>query len=107
MVLIATNGPAMDWLAPTARNSKRLPVKASGLVRLRSPESLGNTGKVSTPTVNDLSLVARHPGNLRRDPVSSSPEKSRVKPAAPVRPKRKSLLEEAARSKPLNCVPPG
>lgn len=47
---MATRGPATDWLEPTARNSKRLPVKAKGEVRLRSPGSLGNSGRVSTPS---------------------------------------------------------
>ena len=47
----ATSGPAIDWLLPTARNSNRLPVKANGLVRLRSPASLGSGGQRSTPTV--------------------------------------------------------
>ena len=37
---------------PTARNSNLLPVKANGLVRLRSPASLGSGGSVSTPTVS-------------------------------------------------------
>ena len=37
---------------PGARNSKRLPVKANGLVRLRSPGSVGSTGRVSTPIIS-------------------------------------------------------
>ena len=49
MVFMATNGPDTDWPEPTARNSKRLPVKAKGEVRLRSPGSFGNSGRVSTP----------------------------------------------------------
>ena len=52
IVFIATSGPAIDWFDPTARNSKRLPVKANGLVRLRSPASLGSGGSTSTPTVS-------------------------------------------------------
>ena len=39
MVFIATSGPDTDCDEPTARNSKRLPVKANGEVRLRSPGS--------------------------------------------------------------------
>jgi hypothetical protein len=39
MVFIATIGPAIDMPEPGARNSKRLPVKAKGLVRFRSPAS--------------------------------------------------------------------
>ena len=50
MALSAVMEPAADWLEPTARNSKRLPVKATGLVRLRSPGSVGRGGRVSTPT---------------------------------------------------------
>ena len=49
MVLIATIGSEMDWLEPGARYSNRLPVKAKGLVRLRSPGSVGSVGRVSTP----------------------------------------------------------
>ncbi len=40
----------MLWPDETARNSNLLPVKANGLVRLRSPASFGNGGSVSTPT---------------------------------------------------------
>ena len=50
IVFRATSGPDTDWLAPTARNSNLLPVKANGLVRLRSPASFGKAGNVSTPT---------------------------------------------------------
>src|ERR1700712_2925836 len=39
----------MVCIEPGARNSKRLPVNANGLVRLRSPGSVGSTGRVSTP----------------------------------------------------------
>ena len=59
--MIATIGPAIDWSEPGARNSKRLPVKANGLVRLRSPGSVGSTGSVSTPMMIvpfSLELVA-------------------------------------------------
>ena len=49
MVLMVIMGPAIDCSEPGARNSNRLPVKAKGLVRLRSPGSVGRTGRVSTP----------------------------------------------------------
>ena len=49
IVLMAIIGPAIDWPEPGARNSKRLPVNAKGLVRLRSPGSVGKAGSVSTP----------------------------------------------------------
>src|ERR1700680_3208966 len=39
----------MLWLADTARNSNLLPVNANGLVRLRSPASLGSLGSTLTP----------------------------------------------------------
>ena len=48
-VFSETSGPAMDCPPPTARNSNRLPQKANGLVRLRSPASFGSFGSVSTP----------------------------------------------------------
>ena len=56
MVFSATSGPPIDWPEPTARNSKRLPVKANGLVRLRSPASLGSLGRVSTP-ISSVPLI--------------------------------------------------
>ena len=42
-------GIAMLWPADTARNSNLLPVKANGLVRLRSPASRGSFGSTLTP----------------------------------------------------------
>ena len=42
-------GNAMLWFADTARNSNLLPVKANGLVRLRSPASRGSFGSTLTP----------------------------------------------------------
>ena len=61
MVLSTTSGPATDWLEPTARNSKRLPVKANGEVRLRSPGSLLRSGRVSTPS--DISAASAEPSS--------------------------------------------
>ena len=49
MVLSTVFGPAMFCEAPTARNSNLLPVKANGLVRLRSPASRGSLGSTETP----------------------------------------------------------
>ena len=65
-MFIATSGPAIDWLEPTARNSNRLPVKANGLVRLRSPASFGSGGSTSTPTVS-VPLRLRRLGAARLD----------------------------------------
>ena len=39
----------MLWFDDTARNSNLLPVKANGLVRLRSPASRGSFGSTRTP----------------------------------------------------------
>ena len=69
-MFIATSDPAIDWLDPTARNSKRLPVKAKGLVRFRSPASLGSVGSESTPIFRlslPLELFAPPLGHLVED----------------------------------------
>src|SRR5437870_3750506 len=50
MVLSTVLGPEIDCEPPTARNSNLLPVKANGLVRLRSPACRGSLGKTDTPT---------------------------------------------------------
>jgi hypothetical protein len=42
-------GPATDWEEPTMRYSNLLPVKAMGLVRLRSVRSLGSSGRAVMP----------------------------------------------------------
>src|SRR5436190_19911304 len=58
MVLSTVFGPAIDCDPPTARNSNLLPVKANGLVRLRSPASLGSLGRTDTPmSMNPPDLV--------------------------------------------------
>ena len=49
IVLRIVFGPEQDWLEPGARNSNLLPVKANGLVRLRSVASRGSGGSVSAP----------------------------------------------------------
>ena len=51
IVLSMIIGTATVCPEPGARNSNRLPVKANGLVRLRSPGSVGSTGRVSTPMI--------------------------------------------------------
>ena len=51
IVLRMIIGTLMVWPEPGARNSNRLPVKANGLVRLRSPGSVGRCGRVSTPMI--------------------------------------------------------
>ncbi len=78
MVLIVVIGAAIDCNAPGARNSNRLPVNANGLVRLRSPGSVGSTGSVSTPMVNapfSLELVAPPFAIWSNTSVSWSPRK--------------------------------
>ena len=52
IVLMVTIGPPTDCIDPGARNSNLLPVKANGLVRLRSPGSVGRTGRVSAPMIS-------------------------------------------------------
>ena len=87
MVFIATSGPAIDWFDPTARNSNRFPVKAKGLVRFRSPASLGSGGSVSTPTVSvpfACELVAflveihRERAGILREIVVRAPADARI-----------------------------
>src|SRR6201991_3750249 len=51
IVLIITMGTATVCPEPGARNSILLPVNANGLVRLRSPGSVGRGGNVSTPMI--------------------------------------------------------
>ena len=51
IVLMVTIGPLTVCIEPGARNSNLLPVKAKGLVRLRSPGSVGSTGSVSAPII--------------------------------------------------------
>ena len=45
-------GQAIESLEPTMRNSNLLPVKANGEVLLRSVESRGNLGRISTPSLS-------------------------------------------------------
>ena len=49
IVLSTVFGSAGDWLEPSARNSNLLPVKANGLVRLRSPPCNGSGGSTGVP----------------------------------------------------------
>ena len=107
MVFIATSGPAIDWPDPTARNSKRFPVKAKGLVRLRSPASLGSVGRVSTPTISvslPLELLAPPLATCSKMSVSCSPRKTEmIAGGASLAPSRWSLeaVATTARSSPL------
>ena len=103
---MVTIGPAMDCIEPGARNSNRLPVKANGLVRLRSPGSEGRTGSVSTPIWSDpffFELVAPPLAIWSKTSVSWSPRKMEMMAGgASLAPRRWSLLAEAtdARSNP-------
>ena len=54
---IVTSGKLTDWLEPTARNSNLLPVKANGLVRLRSPAWRGNVGRTGVPRPRSRTLA--------------------------------------------------
>ena len=51
-------GMPSSWFAPRARNSNLLPVKANGLVRLRSPACSGMCGSTGVPKPrNDLGVL--------------------------------------------------
>src|SRR5580704_6658278 len=108
MVLIVTIGPAIDCSEPGARNSKRLPVKAKGLVRLRSPGSVGRMGRVVTPIDKvplDFEFLAPPLAIWSKTSVSCSPRKiEMIAGGASLAPRRWSLVAEAtdARSKPPN-----
>ena len=67
-----------DWLEPSARNSNLLPVKANGLVRLRSPVSLGSGGStgVPRPISSPAALTPATPDAMAsKTPSSSAPRK--------------------------------
>ena len=106
IVLSTTMGAATVWLEPGARNSKRLPVKANGLVRLRSPASLVRSGSVSTPMMSvpfSLEWVAPPLATWSKTSASWSPRKMEmIAGGASLAPSRWSLLAEAteARSRP-------
>ena len=57
MVLRTVLGPAMDWPEETARNSNLLPVKAKGMVRLRSPASRGQLGQDAGAEFHEAALL--------------------------------------------------
>ena len=59
IVLMVTIGVAIDCSEPGARNSKRLPVKAKGLVRLRSPGSVGSAGQSVDPDLQAALFLRR------------------------------------------------
>ena len=59
MVLRTVLAKAMDWEAPTMRNSNLLPVKAKGLVRLRSIQA---SVMVQMARRQVLPAVSRHLG---------------------------------------------
>ena len=106
IVLIVTIGPATDCIEPGARNSNRLPVKANGLVRLRSPGSVGRTGRVSTPIIIvplPFDEVAAPLAIWSKTSASWSPRKiEMIAGGASLAPRRWSLVAEAteARSRP-------
>ena len=106
IVLIVTIGPATDCIEPGARNSNRLPVKANGLVRFRSPGSVGRTGRVSTPIISvpfSFDEVAPPLAIWSKTSVSWSPRKiEMIAGGASFAPRRWSLVAEAteARSSP-------
>ncbi len=106
IVLSTTIGAATVCIEPGARNSKRLPVKANGLVRLRSPGSVGSTGSVSTPmciTPLPFDDVAAPFAICSKTSASWSPRKiEMIAGGASFAPSRWSLVADAtdARSSP-------
>ena len=103
IALIMVMGPAMDCSDPGARNSKRLPVKAKGLVRLRSPGSVGSTGRVSTPiwiVPRSFEDVAPPAAICANTSVSWSPRKIEMMAGgASLAPRRWSLVAEATETR--------
>ena len=110
IVLRMTIGPPTVCIEPGARNSNRLPVKANGLVRLRSPGSVGSTGSVSTPIIIvplPFDEVAAPLAICSKTSASWSPRKIEMMAGgASLAPSRWSLVAEAteARSRPRVLV---
>ncbi len=107
IVLKTVTGKLTDWLEPTARNSNLLPVKAKGLVRLRSPAWRGIVGSegVPSPSRPEGLLSEALPASVicSMTSVSWSPRKTeRMAGGASLAPSRWSLgaLAMAARSRP-------
>src|SRR6476660_6352260 len=84
---------------PTARNSNLLPVKANGLVRLRSPASFGSGGRTETPVWNRppcLDDLAPPFSICSNTSLSWSPRKiEMIAGGASLAPRRWSLWAEA------------
>ncbi len=109
--LRTTFGSAMLWLDDTARNSNLLPVKANGLVRLRSPASRGSFGSTATPIsiIPPLLVVLALPAfsTCWKMSVSWSPRKiEMIAGGASFAPRRWSLpaLAMLKRSRPWNLL---
>ena len=108
IVLSMIIGTATVCTEPGARNSNRLPVKANGLVRLRSPGSVGRCGRVSTPMIMvplPLDEVAAPLAIWSKTSASWSPRKiEMIAGGASLAPRRWSLVAEATdtRSRPAN-----
>ena len=103
IVLRTTIGPATVCSEPGARNSKRLPVKANGLVRLRSPGSLLRSGRVSTPIISvpfSFDRVAPPFAIWSKTSASWSPRKiEMIAGGASLAPSRWSLDAEATETR--------
>ena len=108
IVLMMINGTATVCPEPGARNSNRLPVNANGLVRLRSPGSVGSCGSVSTPMIMvplPFDDVAAPLAICSNTSASCSPRKiEMIAGGASLAPRRWSLVAEATdtRSSPEN-----
>ena len=108
-MLSTTIGPAIDWLEPTARNSNLLPVKANGLVRLRSPASRGRVGRTDDADLQLAAGLGRLGAallDLLEDVVELSPRKIEMMAGgASLAPRRWSLPAWATASAQQVAVP--
>ena len=91
-------GSDSDCELPSARNSNLLPVKANGLVRLRSPPCMGSGGSTSVPRPRKpLSVAPSPPDSIAPNALSSSaPRKiEMIAGGASLAPSRKSWPADA------------
>jgi len=79
IVLSTVFGHDGDMLEPSARNSNLLPVKANGLVRLRSPECSGIGGSTGVPRPrNEPGLETDALPSAIEEKISSSSEPRKI-----------------------------
>ena len=107
MVFSVMQTLAQLWLEPGARNSNLFPVKAKGLVRLRSVASRGKGGRVSMPMRRGAvwAPLARAPRSMRPiTSASSSPRKMEMmEGGASLAPRRWSLPAPAVAARRMSA----